>query len=353
MAGHEERTLDAPEPEAIDFDAAIGQEDEEMPDVDEPCLASHSCASLPRDPEDISELLEHKQNRSHKMSKFELAIAILVENEGFSRSDYETLREALCTSRCNHGEPIDEFSRMPMDMSTVRSRLRSRLPLLDMRKAPIPLKVEKLPTATVQDKRDKGKGRATDSNHVMSDLHFFDPASVFVKVMSSDLRKQMHLGPAHFVDEPTELFHAHAWASSVRTSSGVYPHFPDTPDGKKGSVIFPSDFIYYCCQNDQCRCHTEGNNYDNLHIGRVYGFGYDHGSSPCADRDQLVLQIQEAFFPDSPHTPINLLEKIPAWNWEECVLASDVTYIPESNAIGSIKVNVDRVSGETHDDPQP
>ena len=222
-----------------------------------------------------------------------------------------------------------------------------------MRKALIPLKAEKLPTVTAQDKRDKGKGRAKDINIVTSQLHFFDPTSLFINILSSNITNDMHIGPAHFVDEPTELFHAHAWSSSVRTSSGIYPHFPDIADGKKGAAIFPSDFIYYHCPKNDCACYVAGRNYNKLHVGRVYGFGYDRRTSPCAGREQLVLQMQEAFFNDSPHVPYKLSEKLPTWDDEEVVLTEEITYIPEDNTIGRIQVHVDRTFGETQEDPQP
>lgn len=362
---YEERVVNTPEPESVGFNTAISQDDEDMPDVDAPEGSASPRASpfvpvevVPQenlDPNDISQLLKHRQNRFIDMSKFEKAMAMFIDLTGMSRSEYDALREILLLLKCGDGETVPDVVKLPTQLATLKNRIRSRLPLMDMRKAPIPLYVEKLPTEPAQ---SKGKGKQQprgrkEFDTITADLHFFDPTSVFVNMLSSDIRKDMHLGPAHFVDEPTELFHSRSWSSSVRTSSGIYPHIP-LRDGQKGAVIFPSDFIYFCCQNPNCQCQQLGADSADFHIGRVYGFGYDHRSSPVTiDQNELVLQIQEAFLNDNPYTPFALSDKLPTWDYDEVVLTSDLTYVPESCAIGHLKVYIDRVFGETHDDPQP
>lgn len=348
---YEERDV-APQPESLDFEAIIGGGDEAMLDVG--AEAANVVPYQNIDPDDISTLLKHNQNRFIDMSKFEKALAMYVDLTGMSRSDYDALRQILSLLKCHSGAPIPEVAQLPSQLSTLKKRIRVRLPLMDMRKAPIPLKVEKLPTNPAQ---SKGKSRAQEQPRnkeyetVESELHFFDPTSVFVSMLSSDIRHDMHMGPAQFVDEPTELFHSRSWSSSIRTSSGIYPHI--LSDGQKGAVIFPSDFVYYTCQNQNCHCQTLDSDSSEYHLGRVYGFGHDMRSSPIAGPDQLVLQMQEAFFTDSHYTPWDLADKLPIWEYDEVVLTSKLTYIPEGNVIGHVKVYVDRVFGEIHDDPQP
>lgn len=362
---YEEKAFDQEEPISTAFEDNIGGDDEPMHDVDEPRVRTpspvRSSPFIPvevrpkdvTDPTDTSVLLEHKQNRHLVMSKFEKGLALYADLTGMSRPQWEALRELLQLLDVD-GKPHPDVRELPKQLATIKSRIRTRLPLMDMRKASIPLKIEKLPTDTSTEKRDrKGKGKAKEVEIRNSDLYFLDPTSIFTAIMSSDIREDMHIGPALFVDLPTELFESHAWASSVRTSSGIYPHL-QLGDGQLGGVIFPSDFIFYRCGDTKCGCQKLDEASSDFHIGRVYGFGYDRRSSPCTDNaNELVLQVQEAYYSDSPYMPFALQDMLPAWDYEEILLITAVSYIPEGNVLGTADVFIDRVSGEIHDDPQP
>lgn len=160
---------------------------------------------------------------------------------------------------------------------------------MDMRKAPYPLKAEKLPTG-----QSNGKGCAQEQPRnkeyeiVELELHFLDPTPVFVSMLSSDVRHDMYMGPAQFVDEPTELHHSHPWASSIQTSSSIYPHILSS-NGEKDVVIFPSGFVYYHCQSHNCHCQTLSDDSAEYHLGRVYGCGHDMRLLPVAVPNKLVL----------------------------------------------------------------
>ena len=312
-----------------------------------------------RDPSDPSVLVPHLQNTSLAMSLFEQGLAVYADTRGMSRSDYTALRELLALIKAENGETHPAIARLPMTLDSIKHHLRSRLPLPHMRKVEIPLKVQKLPTDTATRKRDfKGKAKQGKNDMkqevVMSTLHFIDPTSLFQSIVSSDILSDMHTGPALFVDEPTELFHSHAWASSVRASSGKYAHlkFGD----KNGAAVLPSDFVYYRCLDEFCACQYLGE-FSPLkawHIGRVYGFGFDRRAIPCTtNQDELVVQIQEGFHRDGIFMPATIRHQIPSMAEEEIILISDVTYIPESRVWGHATVYVDRLSGETHEDPGP
>lgn len=73
---------------------------------------------------------------------------------------------------------------------------------------------------------------------------------------------------AHFVDSPSELFHSMAWAMSIKSCSGQYARNHD-----EGTIIFPSDSVYYRCNKAECYClATTGTKF---HLGRVLAVGKD------------------------------------------------------------------------------
>ncbi|KAF5671852.1 hypothetical protein FCIRC_8597 [Fusarium circinatum] len=117
-----------------------------------------------------------------------------------------------------------------------------------MRHVNVPLKAEALPTMAPSD-----KDKQQEVDNPMAKMHFFDPVDLFKRVLSSQLANQLRLDVAFFVDDPKELYHSRAWASSVRTSSGHYAHFVDA-DGELGDPIFPSDWVYWCCGDPACGC---------------------------------------------------------------------------------------------------
>lgn len=106
----------------------------------------------------------------------------------------------------------------------------------------------------------------------------------------------MHHGLCHFVDEPLELYEARAWTASNRTTSGEFAHVL-TEEADEVEPVFASDFVLYCCLNEECIC--QGASLDELslaHIGCVYTVGRDHRSNHCMDKpSEITLQIQEAF----------------------------------------------------------
>lgn len=63
--------------------------------------------------------------------------------------------------------------------------------------------------------------------------------------------------------------------------------------------------------------------------------------------------MQEAFSSNSRYTSLDLSNRLPIWDYDEDVLTSKLTCIPEGNVIGHVEVYVNCVLGEIHDDPQP
>lgn len=235
-------------------------------------------------------------------------------------------------------EPNDITS-LPSSLATLKRHVYRQLPLLDMRTKEIPLVQEKLPTETAT-RRAQG---ATGVPH--ETLHFFDPQSLFKAFMSSDIVKDMHIGMAHWVDEPTELWHARCWSSSIRTTSGQYAHFKIAANAQSvmEEPIFPSDFVHFSCSDEMCKCNTR----DIFHIGRVYGVGLDHRTGTTS-RGEIFLQVQQAF--RSVELPEALIAQLdPPMHANEVILSWEETYfIPERDIHGNapIEVVLDYVFGE-------
>lgn len=325
--------------------------------------------------QDISRLVPMNQNKFLDMSTFEMGMAAFVELSGLSRVDWDRLRELLFMLIGDGGDNVaGEITNLPKQLSTLRDRFRKRLPLMNMREMDVPLDIEKLPTlppglkpeerakleeykAKVAEAKRQGRSRRSVKVEAgmpvpVMKLTFFDPVAVFKNIIASDIFKQCHSGPAVFVDQPVELYHSHAWASSVRSTSGIYAHVWVNNEPK--AAIFPSDFIYYHCLNDDCYCQAIEDDSDDtwqLHIGRVYGVGEDRRpdsqTSNFPGPGKLTLQIQEALRPSQIS---NIAFSIPLAE-DELVLTSEITYIPEIKAFGFIGVYVDRTFGEEHENP--
>jgi hypothetical protein len=85
----------------------------------------------------------------------------------------------------------------------------------------------------------------------------------------------MHVGIARFVDEPSELWESLSWASSNRSTSGVFARYSD------GLPVFVSDIVNYRCRGLDCSCAGD----DQRHIERVQAVAKDfssHAVSPGA-----------------------------------------------------------------------
>ncbi|KAF7532596.1 hypothetical protein G7054_g7828 [Neopestalotiopsis clavispora] len=339
---------------------------------------------------DTSELIVVHQNKHIESSKFEKALATFADLTGLSRSDWASLREVLQLIKDDRGNVHKDVAALPIELSTLRDRIRKRMPMMNMRQAEIPVNILNLPTVPASLKASErqmleswkskiaeaeaaakasGKSRTGARNKIIQQaqkaekdlptatmkITFFDPPSVFKNFIASDLYRDAHHGPAMFVDEPTELFHSQSWASSIRTSSGIYPHV--YINGEIGPVVFPSDFVYYRCIDVDCYCHSipdDDENIVTIHIGRVIGFGYDQRSNSCTeawknDRTELALQIQEAFPLECERMPAVQLD--PDQEFNELILTSALTYIPETSLYSHVSVYVDKYHGEDHEDP--
>lgn len=354
QAEYKERALHK-QPESAIFNEILGGDDAAVP-----CGPENLPLELrPKDkadPDDLSEPVRQYYSAQQEMPLFEKGLAMFADLTGMGRSEFKALYELLHLMKCD-GKVLPDIAKLPRNLVSLGNRLRVCLPSTDMRKARIRLKIEKLPTETATQKRDRkceSKKHQGEVQMIKSSLYFIEPISLFHKLLSSDVVRDMRSGPAIFVDGPVELYHSTAWPASVRASAGICPHLKI--EGQNGAVILPSDFVYCRCSQTTCACQLleEISQKGAWHVGRVIGFRYDRRSAPeTSEQSELVIQFQEAFYHDHPSLADRVAEHLPFQPADDVVLTSKVTYVPESSAWSHASVFVDRTYGETQDDPAP
>lgn len=180
--------------------------------------------------------------------------------------------------------------------------------------------VDQLPTQKPKEKEDDEPTKETTSRAV-----FYDPLPLFKSIMSSPLiMQQVHVGFAHFVDAPMELWESNSWATSIRAASGDHASYPD------GAPLFPSDFVRYMCNNIPCACHC-----NTPHFGRVHSVGRDL-TTASRHHGQVVVKIQRLVTTSS--IPVGLERAVEALlrplDAEEVILVEDdIQTVLESDII--------------------
>ncbi|RYP32260.1 hypothetical protein DL767_005311 [Monosporascus sp. MG133] len=175
--------------------------------------------------------------------------------EGISNHNYVALKEILQA----HVKPetIRDIQSLPAAVGTLKNNVKKRLPLLQMRKAPVMLRSEKLMT-----------DRAARAGY-------------------EDVKDAMYFGMAILVDAPQHPWNSMAWASSIRSTYGQFAHYND------GSPIFPSDFVLYDCHKVGCpTCSTNPSNAGKRHKGRVVEVWHDQRKEPLTTHDAIVIRVE-------------------------------------------------------------
>ena len=234
-------------------------------------------ATAAADDEDDSEFVEHLRAKTTDPTRFRIALGLWCQEAGISRPQYTSLLEIL-----RMPELQQEVSKLPSCLSTLKRQTTAQLPLLPMRKKSIPLEAEQLA-------KDKAAARSSSQRPNQEDLYFFDPIGLFTAfVRSEQLRNKMYFGLGEFRDNPVELWHSHAWRSSIRTTSGQFAHYAS------GKPIFPSDVVFFRCHKLDCArgCSDASSTEQRQHIGRVQSAGKDFRSK-IQPQGVVVLEIQE------------------------------------------------------------
>ena len=100
-------------------------------------------------------------------------------------------------------EDISAFKALPSTLDTLISNMETQLPLMAQRRTKIRLNPEKLPSLAESDKFDKANSPA------FAWIYWFDPVCFYTKILETpSISQNIRFGFAHFVDEPTELYHS-------------------------------------------------------------------------------------------------------------------------------------------------
>lgn len=263
--------------------------------------------------------------------KFEVALGLWCEDTGVSAPQYQSLLEILRIEGAGHS-----IDRLPGALKTLKRHAIGQLPLLPLRQKLIPLIPEKLPSNA-----PAMKGKNPDARP-MENLSFFDAKILIQAFLNSDIASDMmFFGMGQFVnpEQTTELWHSHAWRSSLRTTSGKFPHY------RNGDPLFVSDFVEFTCNEDGCTCTSD---FGPVHVGRVFSCGEDHRLDATDDEyGKVFLEIQEAH--RSTELPQHMfLDPKPEDN--ELILSGvRIFYVLESNIVvdGPMQVSLDYAFGDT------
>ena len=275
---------------------------------------------------DSSEPIPHERVEELHPNKFKMAVGLYCIQNAVSRTQYDSLLEIFKMLG-----PHKDISRLPESLSTLKRHTMGQLPLLQQRKASIRLIPEKLPTLSADKKGKKRKKENPENSAPREDLIFFDPEHLFKAFLSSDeFRAKMHIGMAEFVDSPTEMWHSHSWAASVRTTSGQFAHYPG------GETLLPSDFINYKCGQNGCKCGRT----EYVHIGRIYEVGIDkRGKEPT---NAITLKIQEVLRHDElDKYGITVDTLTPHVRNHELLFVNNFFFLPEDSVVSRIQVMLD------------
>ena len=229
---------------------------------------------------DDSEIINHRRAKDTNPSRCRTAFGLWCHETGISRPQYKSLLEIF-----RMPEFQQEAYLFPSCLSTLKSQTIAHLPLLPMRKKSIPLQPEQL---------GREKPPTTSSSIVPhADLYFFDPIGLFTTFLRSEICNQMHFGLGEFRDNPRELWHSHAWRSSLRTTSGRFAHYVS------GKPIFPSDIISFRCYDPSCPsgCYNlSATAKERQHVGRVYSVGKDFRSG-IREQGVVTVEVQQVLLP--------------------------------------------------------
>ncbi|KAM0440826.1 hypothetical protein ACHAPT_000127 [Fusarium lateritium] len=321
----------------------------------------------------LTKLIHFHQDKRIQIPAFHMAIGLLAHFNGMSRTDYAAFRDAVNLLRGADGNPVPEVENLPTQLTTLKNRVMRRLPLLDMREAQVPLRVDQIATETAARKRELQAAQqanpdsslVTDTlmaDQVTSTMRFFDHESLFKAFLSSSTGRQLHHGLGYFVDHAQELWHAPCWTSAIRTTSGHYTHIMYTDDDgevKPSQPIFLGDFVYYVCEGSegQCYCeHLETDDYEKAHLVRVSGVGKWYRDDPDHPWEDLLNQIVEGADGDGTAGSVTAWRKqaeesiVPVEN-ERVLVDVFIAYISQENVAGFANVFLDWDFGEDQVDP--
>lgn len=171
------------------------------------------------------------------------------DSVGISWKDYLGLVELFDIAT------VEDLKGLPRTLHTLQKRYREHLPFTGILEKTIPLQADKIPTG------QKAEGP----------VYFFDQVQLVRNMLNSRyMMEMMYFGMAKLVDEPSELWESFAWAEGIRSCSGEFMQYHDC------KPVFPSHFIEYKCEFEDCPCRSSG---QAKHLGRIRAVAKDERST--------------------------------------------------------------------------
>lgn len=205
-------------------------------------------------------------------SGFVIALGLWVFTASVSRSNYAALCEVLASATS-----LEELRSIPRKLDTLKRYIQDLLPVLPTKVYTVP--VDPKAQSSVSPATKNCSERETSMQYVYSLPHLFS------SILSSDLgSSKLHFGMAEYSDHPVELWHHHAWGSSLVTTSGQYASCPDS-----GDIFLPSDFVQFVFRSWQRSSISS-------QYGRIIFVGKDTRSY-SQTRGQVVCTVQPVLEP--------------------------------------------------------
>jgi hypothetical protein len=151
------------------------QAEDSTPDIEAPAprfaIPSHQALTDSALADDQSIPLPNTRNPNRQVPTFELSLGIWCIGAGISRPLYLTLLNVMYQLRDDAPNKLDH---LPKYLDTIKCHLKEQLPLLELRKIPVPLIKEKLPSSV---------GGQAVPEVPKEDLIFFNPIDTIIPAL--------------------------------------------------------------------------------------------------------------------------------------------------------------------------
>ncbi|KAL8755627.1 MAG: hypothetical protein Q9184_004742 [Pyrenodesmia sp. 2 TL-2023] len=260
----------------------------------------------------------------HPIPPLHLALGLWCEKTGTSRQTYTRLRQVFS---------LVTDAALPLKLDTLKRQVRRRIPMLRMMRKALPVVIQKQASFS---KKEKNKGAIRKSSW----MYWFDPVNLVQDILrATKLRDRMHFGMAEYRDKPTELWHARAWGSSIRSSSG------DVVYDRDGEMLIPGDVVMFR------QSHGEYHN-----KGRIIFIGRDFRQTTDTElHGTVVLTVQPVAFYNALTDDLQALVPVPSQANRELYIIEDSEYeIRHADIESHPDVFMDRAyDGEVEQDDAP
>ncbi|KAI5299974.1 hypothetical protein KEM56_002839, partial [Ascosphaera pollenicola] len=156
---------------------------------------------------DTGDVVSPEFDPAEEVDQFLLGMALFVDQASLSRTMWESLVELL-----NTVTNLDQLKKLPKSLATVKTVRFKAVRILPVRKKELLVVNTKMPTLSHRKRQEAIK--------LTRPMFYIDPVATILCHLAQNFKQTNHIGLAEFVQHPKEMWQTHAWASSIRTSSG-------------------------------------------------------------------------------------------------------------------------------------